>query len=219
MIEPTEKQASILKFISRYTESSGYPPTIREIADGFGLASTKGVKAQLDALETKGLLRRKARGARALEVVGSRKRNARTVPVLGRVPAGVPTLAIEEMEGEFLLDNSLVSGEGCFFLHISGESMVEESILDGDYALVKPQPVAENGDIVVAMIDGEATLKRFRRDETRIVLEPANKNMKPVVLEKGGEEEISIAGKVVAVLRLFEASDALGLGRDRTEAE
>jgi len=207
MIEPTEKQASILKFISRYAESSGYPPTIREIAGRFGLASTKGVKAQLDALERKGLLRRKGRGARALEVVGARKRNARAVPVLGKVPAGIPTLAIEEMEGEFLLDNSLVSGEECFLLHISGESMVEESILDGDYALVKPQPIAESGDIVVAMIDGEATLKRFHKDRERIVLEPANRNMKPLVVEKGGEGEISIVGKVIAVLRLFEPND------------
>lgn len=208
MIEPTEKQASILKFISRYAETSGYPPTIREIAESFGLASTKGVKAQLDALERKGLLRRRGRGARALEVVGARKRsNARAVPVLGRVPAGPPTLAIEEMEGEFLLDSSLVSGEGCFLLHISGESMIEESILDGDYALVKPQPVAENGDIVVAMIDGEATLKRFHRDGEKIVLEPANRSMKPLVVQKGGGREMSIVGKVIAVLRLFEPKE------------
>jgi repressor LexA len=209
MIEPTAKQASILRFISRYAESSGFPPTIREIADRFGLASTKGVKAQLDALEKKGLLKRKGRGARALEVIGARKANARPVPVLGRVPAGLPTLAVEDMEGEFLFDSSLVSGEGCFLLRVSGSSMVGESILDGDYALVKPQPVAENGDIVVAMVDGEATLKKFRMEKDRIILEPANSDMKPLVVERDGEEEVEIVGRVIAVLRLFGPSDML----------
>lgn len=213
MIEPTKKQASILKFISKYAESSGYPPTIREIADEFGLASTKGVKTQLDALEKKGLLRRKGRGARALEVVGVRRKNARAVPVLGRVPAGLPSLPLDDMEGKFLLDNSLVSGEGCFLLHITGESMIEESILDGDYALVKPQPIAQNGDMVVAMIDGEATLKRFHKEDDRIVLQPANSDMEPLVVRKGGEEEIEIVGKVIAVLRLFEPYAKFGVSR------
>ncbi len=214
MIQPTKKQASILSFIRRHSESLGYPPTIREIANEFGLASTKGVKAQLDALERKGMLRRKGRGARALEVVGAGKKNTRSVPVLGRVPAGRPNLALEETEGEFLLDSSLVSGEGCFLLHVTGESMIEESILDGDYALVKPQPVAENGDIVVAMVDGEATLKRFRKEDDRIVLEPANRDMEPLVLAKGGEGDIDIVGKVIAVLRLFKAGSGYGVSRD-----
>lgn len=210
MIEPTKKQASILRFISEYAESSGYPPTIREIADQFGLASTKGVKAQLDALEKKGLLRRKRRGARALEVVGSRRGGARRVPVLGKVPAGRPSLAIEDMEGEFLLDGTLVPDEGCFLLRIAGDSMMDESILDGDYALVKPQPAASNGDIVIAMIDGEATLKRFRRENDRVVLEPANSKMEPLVVDRSDEVDVEILGKVVAVLRLFDTTGSSG---------
>ncbi len=92
--------------------------------------------------------------------------------------------------------------------------MIEESILDGDYALVKPQPVAENGDIVVAMVDGEATLKRFRKEDDRIVLEPANRDMEPLVLAKGGEGDIDIVGKVIAVLRLFKAGSGYGVSRD-----
>jgi repressor LexA len=214
MIQPTKKQASILSYIRRHTENLGYPPTIREIANEFGLASTKGVKAQLDALEKKGLLRREGRGARALEVVGAGKRNIRAVPVLGRVPAGQPIPALENTEGEFLLDKSLLSGEGCFLLHVTGESMIEESILDGDYALVKPQPVAENGDIVVAMVNGEATLKRFRKEDDRIVLEPANRDMAPLVLARGGEGDIDIVGKVIAVLRLFKTDSGYGIPRD-----
>jgi repressor LexA len=213
MIEPTAKQASILRFISRYAESSGYPPTIREIADRFGLASTKGVKAQLDALEKKGLLRRKGRGARALEVVGAKRVSARAVPVVGRVPAGLPALAVKDMEGEFMIDSSLVSGEGCFLLRVTGTSMVGESILDGDYALVKPQPVAYNGDIVVAMIDGEATLKRFRREDGRIVLEPANRDMEPLVIEREDDGELEIVGRVIAVLRLFGSDSTFRVSR------
>ncbi|TET82062.1 repressor LexA [candidate division TA06 bacterium] len=213
MVKPTEKQASILSFISRYAQSTGYPPTIREIADEFGLASTKSVKTQLDALKKKGLLRRKGRGARAIEVIGIRRGNAKTVPVVGRIPAGLPSLAIEDVEREVLLDRSMVPTEGCFLLRVRGESMVEESILDGDYALVKPQPVAENGDTVVAMLDGEATLKRFYKEGDRIILKPANKNMKPIVIERGEVAEFKIVGKVVAVLRFFEGPNPAKVSR------
>ena len=213
MIKPTEKQASILSFISRYAYSTGYPPTIREIAEEFGLSSTKSVKAQLDALKKKGLLTRKGRRARAIEVVGRKRGGTKTVPVVGRVSAGLPSLAIEDVERELLLDRSMVPTEGCFLLRVRGESMVEESILDGDYALVKPQPVAENGDTVVAMLDGEATLKRFYKEGNRIILKPANKNMEPIVIEGREVAEFKIVGKVVAVLRFFEGPNPVKSSR------
>lgn len=214
MVKPTEKQASILSFISRYAHSTGYPPTIREIAEEFGLSSTKSVKAQLDALKKKGLLRRKGRGARAIEVVGLRRGDAKTVPVVGRIPAGLPSLAIEDVEGELLLDRSMVPTEGCFLLRVKGDSMIEESILDGDYALVKPQPVAENGDTIVAMLDGEATLKRFYKEGDRVILRPANKNVKPIVIQGGEVGEFKVVGKVVAVLRFFEGSNPARISRN-----
>jgi repressor LexA len=202
MVNPTIKQASILNFILRYGQSSGYPPTIREIASEFGLSSTKSVKTQLDALEKKGLLRRKGRGARAIELMGKQK-GFTAVPVVGRIAAGPPCAAIEGFESELLLDRSMAPDKGSFLLRIKGESMIEESILDGDYALVKPQPVAENGDTVVAMIDGEATLKKFYRQNGRIILKPANKNMEPIVIEGDEAGEFKIVGKVTAILRFF----------------
>lgn len=204
MVKATKKQASILSFITRYAQSTGYPPTIREIAEEFGLSSTKSVKAQLDALEKKGLLKRKGRGARALEVVGVGRRRSAAVPLVGRVPAGPPSPAVEDVEGGVLLDESMVPGEGCFLLRVRGESMIEESILDGDYALVKPQPTAENGSTVVVVLDGEATLKKFWKEGDRIILKPANRSMKPIVVNKEDAARLRVVGKVIAVLRFFE---------------
>ncbi len=196
----TDRQRGILQFVGEYAEESGYPPTIREIGRRFGISSTKGVKLHLDALEKKGYLRRAGRGARAISVRTHPPPPIRLLPVVGRVAAGVPVLAEENIEGWVALDSSLAKKEGSFLLRVMGDSMIEEGILDGDFVLVRPQKVAENGEVVVAMVEGEATVKRFHLREDRVELLPAKQGMRPIVVPVDSGE-VRILGKVVGVLR------------------
>jgi repressor LexA len=197
--ELTTRQRQILTMIREWVDRHGYPPTMREIAAAVGLASPSSVAHQLKVLEEHGHLRRDARGSRAvaLSVAPTRADSGDTrVPLLGTIAAGTPILAEEQVEDEFTLPVSLVGHGTLFALRVQGDSMVDAAICDGDVVVVRQQPTADNGDIVAAMIDGEATVKVFRRTGQQIDLVPRNEAY-PVI---PGNDAV-ILGKVVSVLR------------------
>ena len=201
--ELTLTQKKVLDFLVHHLREKGFPPTLREIASHFGLKGPKAPQKTIAILERKGYLRRIPGGSRAIEILGGSPFHAGQIlslPIVGRVRAGEPILAIENIEGYINLDKSLVSSEDVFLLRVQGDSMIEAHIQDGDFALVKPQPNAENGEIVVALIEDEATIKRIFMKKDLIRLEPANPSMEPIVVRKG-EKKISIVGKVVGVFR------------------
>jgi repressor LexA len=215
----TARQRRILEVIRESVEHRGYPPSVREIGDAVGLASTSSVAHQLNALERKGLLRRDPHRPRAGDVrvpgepVAVRGTHAAGggadgadvpaqvsapayVPVVGRIAAGGPILAEESVEDVFPLPRELVGEGNLFLLRVVGDSMVEAAITDGDWVVVRQQPVADNGDIVAAMIDGEATVKTFRRADGQVWLLPRNPAYAPIP-----GEQATVLGRVVAVLR------------------
>lgn len=197
----TQKQGEVLRYIAEVVRQQGYPPTLREIGERFGISSSNAVRAHLRALEKKGYIRRRARTSRGIELLipeasGPAAGEGIEVPVVGRVPAGEPLLAIENIERILLLDQTLARGEGCFALRVTGDSMVEDGILEGDYVLVRPQPTANNGEVVVALVEGEATVKRFYRETDRVRLQPANVRLGPIFAH-----EVQIVGRVVALVR------------------
>lgn len=200
----TARQSEVLTLVREFIERHGFPPTLRELADGLGVRMTRGVVKHLEALERKGRLRRRAGSSRGIELLHGRpdQRPVRAVPVLGKVPAGPPDLAVEEMHGSLALDAS-VAGDATFLLRVSGDSMSGDHIASGDMVLVRKQDTAESGDLVVAMVDGEATVKRLRRSRDRVVLEPSNPDYPPLVLDEGSGE-FSIVGRVKAVIRLLD---------------
>lgn len=199
--ELTRRQRDILNFIHSFSRKKGFQPSMREIGEQFGIRSTHGVHRHLQALQKKGFLKRPPGQGRALELVHFPPQNRSVeVPVVARVAAGEPLLAVENIEEALTVDRSIVKGKDNFFLRVKGDSMVDAHILDSDYVLVKPQSSAENGDIVVALIEDEATVKRFHRKGKMIQLKPENPTMKPIeVNEKDGRFEI--LGKVVGVFR------------------
>jgi repressor LexA len=178
----------------------GIPPSMREIGVKSGISSTNGVERHLAALEALGLIVRERGKSRGISLpTGNRPASA--IPLLGRVAAGMPVLSLENREGEVMVDLSLFSlrsGNNLFALKIKGESMVNAHIMDGDTLLVRAQSTAQNGDIVVAQTDGEATVKRFFLEKDRIRLQPENSTMKPLFVERG---EFRIVGKAVGVIR------------------
>jgi len=199
----TTKQKKLLDFLDQHLREKGFPPTLREIASHFGLRGPKAPQKTLQILEKKGHIRRVPGGSRAIEILGGvslQKRATLSVPIVGGVRAGEPILAIENIEGYINLDRSLVSSEDVFLLRVQGDSMIDAHIQDGDFALVKPQPNAENGEIVVALIDDEATIKRIFKKRDLIRLEAANPTMEPIVVSKG-EKRVAIVGKVVGIFR------------------
>jgi repressor LexA len=193
---PTERQKQVLRLVEKSVEERGYPPSLRELSAALGLEGTRAVEKHVDALRKKGYLK-KGRGARALE--SSRRAFGRSVPIVGRVAAGSPLLAEQNLEGTLALDNSVARWDGCFLLRVKGHSMKDKAILDGDLVLVKPQADADDGETVVALVDGEATVKTLRKRAGRVLLEPANAAFKPIVVEAG--TPLSLAGKVVGVFR------------------
>ncbi len=200
--ELTKKQQRFLQFLSKYIREKGYPPTIREIVHHLKLASTNSVKKYLDILERKGHIRRIPNSPRAIEVCSQTPVNtARSIPIAGKVRAGGPHLAVEDITGHLAVDASMARWDDVFLLKVEGDSMIDAHIQEGDYVLVKPQPTAENGEIVVAIINEDATVKRFFKRRNKIYLEPANPTMKPIIIGKNQAHEIAIVGKVVAVLR------------------
>ncbi len=197
----TPRQKEIYDFLLKVIREKGYAPSIPEIGSRFKIASTNGVSDHLKALEKKGYIRRV--GKRAIEVfsaLGTPLLSAvRDIPVLGRVPAGKPFLSEENIEGVLTITNDLASGK-LFGLRVKGDSMIGAGILDGDRVIVKQQGTAENGEIVCAMIDGEATLKRFYKKGDVITLKAENENYAPIVLSAG---EFRIVGRVVGLMRKF----------------
>jgi len=201
-IELTNNQRKVLDFLKGYIKKKGFPPTLREIASHFGLRGPRAPQKTLAILERKGYLRKVPGGSRAIEIQGVLPALGRTLslPIIGRVKAGEPLLAVENIEGHLNLDRNLVSSEDVFLLRVQGDSMIEAHIQDGDFALIKPQRDAENGEIVVALIEDEATIKRIFKKRDLIRLEPANPRVEPIVVRKG-EKKVTIVGKVVGIFR------------------
>ncbi len=202
--EMTDRQRQVLEFIKSETRRMGYPPTVRDIGAAVGLSSSSTVHAHLEALEAKGLIRRDPSKPRALEVLDRDKTpppvpvrsNVIELPVVGAVAAGVPTLAAENIETTIPLPTEVVRDDSTFVLRVKGESMIGAGILDGDYVVVHGQPTAVNGDIVVAQLGDEATVKRFFKEADRIRLQPENPTMEPIY-----SRDVAVLGKVVAVFR------------------
>jgi repressor LexA len=199
----TDRQQAILDFIVGTIRARGFPPSLREIGSSFGIRSTKGVNDHLEALEKKGKIRRHVNLSRAIEVVDSMlaEEESDSVPVLGRIAAGLPLLAAENVEGSFRLDRALLRGAENFLLRVQGDSMVDAHICNGDFVLVRPQDTAVNGEIVVALVDDEATVKRFFREEGGVRLQPAHPTMAPIFVPR--RTPLRILGKVVGVLRVL----------------
>ncbi|GIG54265.1 transcriptional repressor LexA [Demequina activiva] len=209
----TDRQRRILETIRDSVESRGYPPSMREIGEAVGLTSTSSVKHQLSALETKGFLRRDPHRPRAIEVVlpsddspvvsapepaaaAAERDDLSMVPLVGRIAAGGPVLADQAVEDIFALPKQL-TGEGeLFMLNVAGDSMIDAAICDGDWVVVRRQQTAENGDIVAALLDDEATVKTLRRKDGQVWLMPHNPAYTPI-----DGTHASIMGKVVSVLR------------------
>lgn len=194
----TERQKRVLDVITAQLDQLGCPPTLREISDRIGTRGTATAIAHLEALERKGYITRRP-GSRGIMLAG-RSGTPLSLPIVGTVRAGSPEPAIEDVQGHCCVDPSWVRGEGCFFLRVQGDSMIEAHILDGDLALIRPQPGAENGQIVVALIDGQATLKRFYRESDHIRLQPENAALQPIII-KDGEAETVIAGRLLRIVR------------------
>ncbi len=193
----TERQRHILDVIRAFTSEHGYPPSVREIGERVGLSSSSTIHAHLKALEKRGLISRDPTKPRAMRSGTTPGHDAVVVPILGRVAAGVPITAQEDVEGEFSLPAAFVPrSSDAFMLRVAGDSMVEAAILDGDLILVRPQRTADNGEIVVAMLDGEATVKRFYREAGRVRLQPENRTMAPIYAS-----DVEIVGRVEAVVR------------------
>lgn len=201
MEELTLRQKEVLEIVSRHIEEYGYPPTLREIGAKLGVSGTLGVLKHLDALERKGYLRRQEGSTRSITL--SQQGQGVPLPIVGQVRAGTLHPAIEDVEGHFTIDRSQMDKGGTFFLRVKGDSMIHAHIVEGDLALVRPQPYAHNKDIVVAMVGGEATLKRFYREADRIRLQPENPNYDPIIVREG-DGEVSIVGKVVGIYRQME---------------
>jgi len=199
----TERQRMVFKFINRCIQERGFPPTVHEIQDEFSFKSPTGVVNHLRAIEKKGYIRIHPQVARGIELLVKENllesETHRSIPLVGRIAAGKPILAVENIEKNVVLDRDFCRGAN-FMLRVRGDSMVNAGILDGDYVLVKQQSTAENGEIVVALVDDEATVKRFFREKDRITLKPENDAFPPLVIEPE-QEGFRIIGKVVGLYR------------------
>ncbi|ADL68889.1 transcriptional repressor LexA [Thermoanaerobacterium thermosaccharolyticum] len=195
------KQQEIIEFIKSEINRKGYPPSVREIGKAVGLKSTSTVHGHLSRLEKKGYIRRDPTKPRAIEVLNNDKRDLSDViklPVIGKVTAGSPILAVENIDEYYSIPRDLIVGyEGeSFILKVRGESMINAGILDGDYIIVRKQSYADNGDIIVALIEDEATVKRFYKESDHIRLQPENPSMDPIIVDN-----VMVLGKVVGVIR------------------
>ena len=218
--ELTQRQRQVFDFIEEKIQEWGYPPTIREIGEHLGIRSTNGVADHLKALKRKGYLQQRGQksrtltptapasslnhsdGATAIPMVMPRSGNMVSIPLLGRVAAGEPILAEEHAEGSVVVDSFLVGeGKKLFALKVVGQSMIEDGILDGDYIFVQKRSQAEPGQIVVVVIDNEATCKRYFPEGDRIRLQPANDTMEPIYVNRSDFKEVQIMGVVAGVYR------------------
>ena len=207
----TKRQMQIYEYIKDYQKENGYPPCVREMAGAVGLSSPSTVHAHLSALEDHGLIKRDASKPRALEVFNEDGSSAKlasvesapdrgtiALPLIGRVAAGLPILAEQNVEDTFTLPVEIATDSSSFILEVHGNSMINAGIFNGDFIIVREQRSAMNGEIVVAMIDGEATVKTFYKERGRVRLQPENDAMEPIYAENP-----QILGKVVALLRRF----------------
>lgn len=200
----SSRQRSILEFIKKEVREKGYPPSVREIGEAVGLASSSTVHGHLERLEKKGYIRRDPTKPRAIEILdeeflpGKEDKDIVRVPLVGKVTAGQPITAIENVEEYFPLPEKLVGkGENIFMLVVQGDSMINAGIFDKDYVIVRQQNTANNGEIVVAMTeDNEATVKRFYKEKNHVRLQPENDAMEPIIVK-----EVTILGKVIGVFR------------------
>jgi repressor LexA len=208
----TSRQREVLEFIRKFMTQEGYPPTVREIGAHFGFVP-RSVFDHLKALERKGYLRRVASKSRSLQIleapatshpaVASRTPAPfRELPILGRVAAGEPLLSEQNVEGTFTISRDWVNGDEAFLLKVQGESMIGAHILPGDYAVVRRQATAEHGDIVVALVNDEATIKRVFLKKDAIVLQPENPAVPPIQVRRG-DKTLQIVGKVIGILRKY----------------
>lgn len=209
----SEKQQQIIDFLNKQVEENGYPPSVREICSAVGLKSTSTVHAYLEKLKKDGVIQKDPTKPRALKVIHGKKKEASmektdelytrkelvNVPIIGKVTAGQPILAVENVEDTFPLPADLLKNSDAFMLKVRGDSMIEAGIFDKDLVLVRQQSIADNGDIVVALIEDEATVKTFYREKDHIRLQPENQGMEPIILT----DNLSILGKVIGVFRLF----------------
>ena len=199
-----DSQARILDYIEKITRQKGYPPSVREICDATGLKSTSTVHGHLIRLQKKGLIARDSMKPRAISLPYDRdatfaeRSGMVSIPILGRVTAGTPILATENIEEYVSLPQVMIGDGEHYVLGVRGESMIDAGIMDGDYVVVRKQPTAYNGEIVVAMIEDEATVKRYYRENGAFRLQPENPTMKPIIVP-----EVTILGKVVSLYRVY----------------
>ena len=200
----TPKQQEILDYIKNEILNRGFPPAVREICEAVNLKSTSSVHSHLEALEKNGYIRRDATKPRAIEIIDDNfnlvRREVVNVPIIGTVAAGQPLLAVENIEGYFPIPAEFMPNSQSFLLKVKGESMINAGIFDGDQVLVKQQSTAEDGDIVVALIDDSATVKTYYKESGRYRLQPENDTMEPILVHEG----LQILGKVFGVFRLYE---------------
>lgn len=201
-----DKQREILEYIKNEILNRGFPPSVREICEAVELKSTSSVHAHLETLEKNGYIRRDPTKPRTIEILDDNfnllRREMVNVPVVGTVTAGQPILAVENIESYFPVPAEFMPNQQCFILNVQGESMVNAGILDGDQVLVQQQPDAQNGEIVVALLGEEATVKRFYKEKNCYRLQPENDTMEPIIVDS--DQEFKILGKVFGVFRLFE---------------
>ena len=201
MNENKNKQDEIYEFLKNYTELKGYPPSVREICEAVNLKSTSSVHGHLKKLESKGLIKRDPTKPRALEILenSSSKIEMINIPVLGKVTAGIPILATENVEDIFPIPtNHIKHDKELFMLNVCGDSMINAGIHNGDLAIIEKTPIAANGDIVVALIENEATIKRFYKENNHVRLQPENDTMNPIIVD-----DCSILGKLVGLFRAY----------------
>jgi repressor LexA len=210
-IELTDRQNDILTFIKEFLAENGYPPTLREIGKKFQISSTFGVKRHLIALQKKGYLKVESNASRGIAItksddetniapIFSIREAFNKIPIVGRVAAGSPILAIENIEGSVVVDPTFIKKtENSFALRVQGDSMIDEGIFEGDLVIVSPEDKGKNGDIIVAMLEDEVTVKTLSLDKNKVTLIPANEKYKPITVE--GERDFSIIGKVKGVVR------------------
>ena len=199
--ENSDKQTQIYNFLIEFTKSKGYPPSVREICQAVSLKSTSTVHGHFKRLEKRGVIYRDPTKPRALEIVelSNEEKELIDIPIVGKVTAGMPILATENIEDMFQIPiNYVKHNNDLFILKVTGDSMIEAGILDGDLAIIEQKNVATNGDIVVALIENEATIKRFYKENGFIRLQPENKNYEPIIVE-----DCSILGKLVGIYRAY----------------
>ncbi len=207
--ELTPRQREVLDFLRGFIRAEGYPPSLREICARFGIKGPANARKHLAALERKGFIRRRPGLSRGMELIGKAEYDqggrghgrAVSIPIAGAVRAGPPELAVEDIVGYVTLDQDFFNCRDTFILRIEGSSMTGAGILDGDHVLVRPCPTADHGDIVVAMIDGEATVKRFLKKDGQITLKPENPDMQPITITPEDEKDFQIIGKVTFVMK------------------